>query len=154
MQRAVPRQRSGPRTVSPVWARLRAFAALLRAGQSPRPNQGVKRGVGPFVGRLCGAAGSRPCESRFRPPERPMQAGIGGQSSRSIFLLDKGGWSLCAHPPANTAPQRGSGIRRRWSVSGLFAVAGGRNMKKHAANRLYSHIPQVAVSGGRGHFWR
>ena len=36
MQRAVPRQRSGPRTVSPVWARLRAFAALLRAGQSPR----------------------------------------------------------------------------------------------------------------------
>ena len=101
MQRAVPRQRSGPRTVSPVWARLRAFAALLRAGQSPRPNQGVKRGVGPFVGRLCGAAGSRPCESRFRPPERPMQAGIGGQSSRSIFLLDKAVAHRLRTPPRN-----------------------------------------------------
>ena len=100
MQRAVPRQRSGPRTGFPVWARLRAFAALLRAGQSPRPNQGVKRGVGPFVGRLCGAAGSRPCESRFRPPERPMQAGIGGQSSRSIFLLDKAVAHRLSHRPA------------------------------------------------------
>ena len=84
MQRAVPRQRSGPRTVFPVWARLRAFAALLRPGQSPGPTEGVKRGVGPFVGRLCGPGVSAP----GRGPVLPARQGMAGGDFRAIQPFD------------------------------------------------------------------
>lgn len=46
MQRAVPRQRSGPPAVSPVPASPSAFAALPGGGVAPVPIQPMKRGVG------------------------------------------------------------------------------------------------------------
>lgn len=100
IQRAVPHQRSGSRTVSPVVARLRAFVALLRPGQRPSPTEGAKRGVGPFVAGcadwwcwpLPGAA--------FCPPGRTMQAGPPGQCRRSIFVRDKTVAHRLSHRPA------------------------------------------------------
>lgn len=89
IQRAVPRQRSGPRTVSPVVARLRAFAAFLRPGQRPSPTEGAKRGVGPFVAGRAGWWCWPLPGAAFCPSGRTMQAGPPGQCRRSIFVRDK-----------------------------------------------------------------
>ena len=121
---------------APVSALLRAFVALLGRWWHPCTPPTLETQCRPPVGRCFGSEGR----------------GRRGQCRGSIFVLDKGRWSLCALLPGNTAPQRGSGIRRRRSVSGLFAVAGGRNNEIQATNRLHSHFPQVAVAGGHGSF--
>ncbi len=126
---------SSPKPQQPVFRVLRPLVPLVETGWHPYTFESVKRGVGHLVAR-CERMRNRLKDwvrtgQRNQPqPTCHFFARFFGQPSRSILQRDKGGWSLCALPPGNTAPQRGSGLRRRWSVSGLFAVGGGRKSQK------------------------
>ena len=127
--------RNNPNWEVHVFRVVKPFVPLAGTGWHPYTFESVKRGVDPRVAR-CWQLRKSPRYSRFAGPGdhlRPTRHFFGrffGQPSRSILQRDKGGWSLCALPPGNTAPQRGSGLRRRWSVSGLFAVGGGQKSQK------------------------
>lgn len=138
-----PRGRSPPvfsvraslKSCEPLFRVLKPCVALPIAGWQPYTSRTVKRGVGPRVA-LCGRTWRSPWDwgraGRQNHPKSTHHffAQFLGQCRRSILQRDKGGWSLCALPPGNTAPQRGSGLRWRWSVFGLLAVVGGRNHLK------------------------
>ena len=116
--------------------------------------------LAPRVAR-CGQTWRSPldwgCAGRQNYPKstRHFFARFLGQCRRSILQLDKGRWSLCALPPGNTAPQRGSVLRWRWSVFSLLAVRGGRNPQKSKDMPITGRFPRWSFwvvyqnSGGR-----
>ena len=107
MQRAVLRQRSGPRAVSPASGRLRAFVPLLRPRQRPSPTGRTERGVGPLWANHAGQGLRAASPPFFCPPERAWQTGFGGQCRGSIFVLDK----VVTSPPHTPSRNAGRGLR-------------------------------------------
>lgn len=95
---------------------VKPFVTLPKAEWHPYTFEGVKRGVAHRVPR-CKRMWIR-LKDWGRVGRRNQPQPIGhffawffGHPGRSILQRDKGGWSLCALPPGNTAPQRGSGLR-------------------------------------------
>lgn len=150
-----PRGRSPPvfsvraslKLYRPVFRVLKPRVALPIAGWHPYTSRTVKCGVGPRVAR-CGRTWRSlwdwGCVGRQNYPKSTHHffARFFGQGRRSIFARDKGGWSLRALPPGNTAPQRGSGLRWRWSVFSLLAVRGGRNPRKSKDMPITGRFPR------------
>ena len=142
-----------PKAAQIVKARVSRFGAPCCPSHSrvePYTSHAVKRGVGPRVAR-CGRMWESPRDwVRKGPKNRPQPtyhffARFLGQCRRSILQRDKGGWSLCALPPGNTAPQRGLGLRWRWSVFSLLAVVGGRNHLKSKDMPMAGRFPRWSL---------
>lgn len=134
-----------------VQARVSHFKALCgrprnRVGirTPPRPRNAALAPAWPAVGELGEASWDwvRKGLKNQPQPAHHFSARFLGQSRGSIFARDKGGWSLCAFPPGNTAPQRGSGLRWRWSVFSLLAVRGGRNPQKSKDMPITGRFPR------------
>ena len=98
-QRAVPRLRSGPRTVSPVPGRVGPFVPRLRVGWHPSPTWGRNAASARFLPRK---------PSAERGPQGQLRRSDRGSPEGSIFELDKGRGSQAPLRPCHTAPQRGS----------------------------------------------
>ena len=123
-----------PKPVKAAVSRCKAVCAHPAGWvASPCPSRPLKRGVWGVWPRVCKAGfqeALKPYRANSGPPTHHFFTRFSGQGRGSILQRDKGRWSLRALLPGNTAPQRGSGMRWRWSLFGLLVVVGGRNHQK------------------------